>query len=69
MGRADELGKLLAGCADGTDSEPGKLPDCDDDTMPLTVRADDGAVIFGASLECGDAVYVRRGGAVSDALQ
>ena len=43
--------------------------ECDDDTMPLTVRTEGGTAIFDASLECGDALYVRRDAAVSDALQ
>ena len=43
--------------------------DCDDDAMPLTVRTDDGTLIYDASLECGDALYVRRRAAVSDALE
>ena len=63
--------RVVRGEGDGDTLGPRetRVWDCDDGAMPLTVRTDDGAVIFGASLECGDAVYVRRGGAVSDALQ
>lgn len=40
-----------------------------DGAVPLTLRSDNGAVIFDAVLTCGDALYVRRGTALPSALR
>ena len=41
---------------------------CDGYALPVAVSTNDGTAIFDASLECGDALYVRLDAAVSDAL-
>ncbi len=43
--------------------------ECDDVAVPATLGTDDGTVIYDGPLECGDALYVRRGPVVSNALR
>ena len=45
------------------------LWECDAAAMPLTLRTDDGTVIYDAPVECGDALYVRRDAAVTGVLR
>ena len=43
--------------------------ECDDVAVPVALRTDDGTVIYDGPLECGDALYVRRGAVVSNTLR
>lgn len=63
--------RIVRGEGDGDTLGPRetRVWECDGDAMPLTARTDDGTVIYDGSLECGDALYVRRDAAVSDALR
>ena len=63
--------RVVRGEGDGDSLGPRetRVWECDRDTMPLTAGTDAGTVIFDGSLECGDALYLRRDATVSDALQ
>ncbi len=63
--------RVVRGGGDGDRLGPRetRVWECEDDATPFTVSAADGTVIHDAALECGDALYVRRGAALSDALK